>query len=59
MNTYVGVEVQLYTFLTSALGESEWSASHTANFIYMERASDTHWIRNWAGFRASLDTAGN
>jgi hypothetical protein len=28
MKTNGGVEVQLHTFLMSALGESEWSASH-------------------------------
>jgi hypothetical protein len=29
METYVGVEVQFHTFLTSALDGGEWSASRT------------------------------
>jgi len=32
MNTYWGVEVELYTVLTSALAGSEWSASHPDSF---------------------------
>jgi hypothetical protein len=32
MKTYVGVEVQLHSFLTSALDGSEWSASQPGRF---------------------------
>jgi len=48
--TYGGVEVQLHTFLTSALGGGEWSVLHPGYFIPGERAPGTHWV----GPRANL-----
>jgi hypothetical protein len=42
METYGVVEVQLHAFLTSALDESEWSASSPGRFTSAERESGTH-----------------
>jgi hypothetical protein len=39
-------------FMTSALDESEWSASHPDLFTIGERAPGTHWIRGWVSHRA-------
>jgi len=46
-----GVEIYLYTFLTSALDGGEWSDSHPDCFILRER---THWIGGWVGPRAHV-----
>jgi hypothetical protein len=54
-----GVEVQLHTFLTSALDGGEWPASHPSCFTPRERAPGTHWIEGWVGPRASLGTMVN
>jgi hypothetical protein len=56
MKTYWGVEVWLYTFLTSALDGGEWSASQPGRFTPNERAPGTHCIGGWVGPRAVLDT---
>jgi hypothetical protein len=50
MKAYGGVDVYIHIFLTSALGESEWSASRLGRFI-----RDTHWIGGWVDPRAGLD----
>jgi len=42
-----GVEVQLYTFLFSALDESVWSASCPGLFTPRTRALNTHWLKGW------------
>jgi hypothetical protein len=42
MKAYVGVDVLIHIFLTSAL-VGEWSASHPSHFTPMERAPGTHW----------------
>jgi hypothetical protein len=44
MKAYLGVEVYLHTFLTSAIDGCEWSTSRPGRFILRERATDTHWI---------------
>ena len=54
-----GREVQLYSFLTSTLGEGKWSASRSGRFTTRERASCTHWIGGWVGFRSGLHLAQN
>jgi hypothetical protein len=55
MKTYLGVEVQLHSFLTSALDGDEWSASRLVRFIPTERAPGTHCIGGWVDPRAVLD----
>jgi hypothetical protein len=49
IETYDGVEVQLQTFLTSALDEGEWSGSRLFRFASEERASGIYYIRDWVG----------
>jgi len=49
------MEVQLHTFLTSALGEGEWSASRPDHFTFRERDPGIHWIGGWVGLRPLLD----
>jgi hypothetical protein len=43
MKTYGGVDV----FLTSALDEGEWPASHPSRLTPGERVPGTHWIGGW------------
>jgi hypothetical protein len=52
-----GVEVQLQAFLTSALDESERSASRSGRFTPGESAPNIHWIGGWVDPRADLDAA--
>jgi hypothetical protein len=47
MKAYVGVDVQIQIFLTSALAGGEWSTSRPGRF--------THWIGRWVDPRAGLD----
>jgi hypothetical protein len=56
MKAYWGVVVYFHEFLTSALDEGEWSTSCRGRFAPRERASNTHWIGDWVGSRAGLDT---
>jgi hypothetical protein len=42
-------EVQLQTFLTSALGGGEWSTSYPGLFTPRENTSGTHWTGGWVG----------
>jgi hypothetical protein len=44
-----GVEVQLHTFLTSALDGGEWSVSRPGRFIPTERGPGTHSTGGWGG----------
>jgi hypothetical protein len=53
MKTHVGIEV--YCQSISVLDGGETSASRPSCLTPGERASDTVWIRGWAGLRASLD----
>jgi hypothetical protein len=51
----VGVEVQLHTFLISALDGGEWSVSHPGRFTPRVKAAGTHWIGGWVVPRVGLD----
>jgi hypothetical protein len=44
MKAYVGVDVQIHIFLTSALAGGEWSASRPGRFTPGERVPGIHWI---------------
>jgi len=55
MKAYEGVEIQLHSFLISALNGSEWSASRPGSTTSRERAPDIHWIGGLAGPTAVLD----
>jgi hypothetical protein len=46
-----GLEVRLRECLSSVLGGGEWQASRLRRFN-----PDAHWIENWEGSRAGLDT---
>jgi hypothetical protein len=41
---YGGADAYIHVFLTSALVESEWSASRLGRFTARERARGIHWI---------------
>jgi hypothetical protein len=55
MKAYSGMDVQICVFLTSAVIEGEWSASHPSRFTPGERVCGTHWIEGWVGPRSGLD----
>jgi hypothetical protein len=53
MKMYWGVEVYLHAFLTSALDESEWSASHpgqTTWKIILKWILKKYGMKLWTGF---------
>jgi hypothetical protein len=54
MKTYMSEGIAP-SFLTSALGGDEWSASSPGCFTSAERPPGTHWIGRWVGHRAGLD----
>jgi hypothetical protein len=54
---YTGGRDSSYSFLTSALDGSEWSASRLGRTLPpWERNPGTHWIEGWVGRGAGLDT---
>jgi hypothetical protein len=55
MKAYVGVDIQIHIFLTSALLGGEWSASRLCRCTPRERTPGIHWIVGWVGPRARLD----
>jgi len=55
MKTYWEMKVYLYTFLTSALVDGEWSASCPSCCTPRVKVAGTDWIGDWMGPRTSLD----
>jgi hypothetical protein len=55
MKAYVGVDVCIHIFLTSALIGGEWSASRPAIFTPGESAPGTHRLGAWVDPRAGMD----
>jgi hypothetical protein len=55
MRTDRGVEVQLHSFLTSALDGGEWLVSRPGRITPEKGIPGTHWIGGWVGPRAGLD----
>jgi hypothetical protein len=49
------MEVQLHSFLTSALDGGEWSASRTSRFISGVRVAGSNCTEGWVGPRAGMD----
>jgi hypothetical protein len=49
------MEVKFQAFLMSALGESEWPASHPACFTPMVRGPSTDWVKGEVGPRTDMD----
>jgi hypothetical protein len=45
-----------YSFLTSSLDGDEWSATCRGCTLPLEKDPSTHWIGDWVGLRAGLDT---
>jgi hypothetical protein len=58
MKTYLGVEVKLHAFLTSALDAGERSASRPGLFTLRVKAPGTHWIGDWVDYRIVTDAMG-
>jgi hypothetical protein len=56
MKAYGGVEIQLHAFLTSVLDGGEWSVLRSGHSTPSETALGTHWMGDWVGPRAGLDT---
>jgi hypothetical protein len=55
MKAYMGVDVYIHIFLTSALAGGEWSPSCPGRFTPRENSPGTHWIGGWVDPRAGLD----
>jgi hypothetical protein len=52
MKAYVGMDVYIHIFLTSALAGGELSVSRPSRFTPGERAPGTHWLGGWMDPRA-------
>lgn len=55
MKAYVAVGVQRLSYLTSALDESEWSASRYGRFTSREVTPGVHWMGGRVGRRNIVD----
>jgi hypothetical protein len=51
MKAYVGVDVYIHVFLTSALVGGELSASRPGRFTPWESVPDIPWVGGWVGPR--------
>jgi hypothetical protein len=56
MKAYGGMDILIHIFLTSALGEGEWSNSRSGRFILGRGVPVLHWIGGWMNPRADLDS---
>jgi len=56
MKAYGGVETQFHSFRTSALNGGHRSASRPDRFILRESASGTHFMQDWVGPRATVES---
>jgi hypothetical protein len=56
VNRYGRVEVKLHEFLTSAIGEDEWSASSIGRFTPGKGARGAYWIVRLAGTQMPIWT---
>jgi hypothetical protein len=59
MKAYGGVDIEIQTFLSTALARGEWLASRLCRFTHEERAHGTQWIGGWVDPRAGLDDVEN
>jgi hypothetical protein len=55
MKAYVGVDVYIHIFLTSALVGGDWSTSRPSRFTPRGGAPGTHSIGEWVDLSAGLD----
>jgi hypothetical protein len=55
MKAYVGMDVEIHIFLTSALAGGEWSHSRPCRFITGETALGTHYVGGSLDPRVNLD----
>jgi hypothetical protein len=55
MKAYGGADIEIHSFLTSALVGGEWSASRPGRFTPGERACGTHWIGGWVEPKVGMD----
>jgi hypothetical protein len=55
MKTSMGVEVQLLSFLNSALVEGEWSGSLSGSFTVKAKVVEIHRVGVLMGWKAKLD----
>jgi hypothetical protein len=55
MKAYVGVDIQIQNFSTSALVAGVWSVSRPGRFTPGETAIGTYWIGGWVDPTAGLD----
>jgi len=55
MQTYIGADVQLHTFLTLILDGGKQSVSHPTCFTPGKRVPSTHCVGDWEDPRAGVD----
>jgi hypothetical protein len=55
MKAYGGMDILIHVFFTSAIVESDWSASRLCRFTPEKIAPCAHWVEGWVGFSTGLD----